>query len=74
MAGTVEKKLAELGISLPQPKAPVANYVPYGDFEAPLKPTDILFGGTHAWSSRITSSSFRSDERYTNWCRHSDWR
>jgi enamine deaminase RidA (YjgF/YER057c/UK114 family) len=29
MAGTVEKKLAELGISLPEPKAPVANYVPF---------------------------------------------
>ena len=29
MAGIVEKKLAELGISLPQPKAPVANYVPF---------------------------------------------
>ena len=29
MAGTVEKKLAELGIILPEPKAPVANYVPF---------------------------------------------
>jgi len=29
MAGTVEKKLAEMGISLPEPKAPVANYVPF---------------------------------------------
>src|SRR6187431_3816336 len=29
MAGTVEKKLAELGIVLPQPVAPVANYVPF---------------------------------------------
>jgi len=29
MAGTVEKKLAELGITLPEPKAPVANYVPF---------------------------------------------
>ena len=29
MAGTVEKKLAELGITLPQPKAPVATYVPF---------------------------------------------
>jgi enamine deaminase RidA (YjgF/YER057c/UK114 family) len=27
MAGTVEKKLAELGIVLPTPAAPVANYV-----------------------------------------------
>jgi enamine deaminase RidA (YjgF/YER057c/UK114 family) len=27
MAGTVEKKLAELGIALPTPAAPVANYV-----------------------------------------------
>jgi enamine deaminase RidA (YjgF/YER057c/UK114 family) len=29
MAGTVEKKLAELGITLPKPAAPVANYVPF---------------------------------------------
>jgi enamine deaminase RidA (YjgF/YER057c/UK114 family) len=29
MAGTIEKKLAELGIVLPEPAAPVANYVPF---------------------------------------------
>src|ERR1043166_54621 len=29
MAGTVEKRLAELGIELPKPAAPVANYVPF---------------------------------------------
>ena len=29
MAGTVEKKLAELGIALPTPAAPIANYVPF---------------------------------------------
>ena len=29
MPGTVEKKLAELGIELPEPAAPVANYVPF---------------------------------------------
>jgi enamine deaminase RidA (YjgF/YER057c/UK114 family) len=29
MAGMVEKKLADLGIVLPKPTAPVANYVPY---------------------------------------------
>ena len=29
MAGTVEKKLADLGIMLPTPAAPVANYVPF---------------------------------------------
>jgi enamine deaminase RidA (YjgF/YER057c/UK114 family) len=29
MPGTVEKKLADLGIVLPQPAAPVANYVPF---------------------------------------------
>jgi enamine deaminase RidA (YjgF/YER057c/UK114 family) len=29
MAGAVEKKLAELGIVLSQPAAPVANYVPF---------------------------------------------
>jgi len=27
MAGTVEKKLAELGIALPKPASPVANYI-----------------------------------------------
>ncbi len=29
MAGTIEAKLKELGIELPQPAVPVANYVPY---------------------------------------------
>jgi len=29
MTGTIEKKLAELGITLPQPALPVATYVPY---------------------------------------------
>src|ERR1700761_8499543 len=29
MAGRIETKLAELGITLPQPMAPLANYVPY---------------------------------------------
>ena len=29
MAGTVEKKLGELGIVLTEPAAPVANYVPF---------------------------------------------
>ena len=29
MAGTIEQKLASLGISLPNPAAPVANYVPF---------------------------------------------
>ncbi len=29
MSGTVEKKLAELGIALPTPAAPVANYIPF---------------------------------------------
>jgi enamine deaminase RidA (YjgF/YER057c/UK114 family) len=29
MAGTVEKKLAELGIVLPTPSSPVANYIPF---------------------------------------------
>jgi enamine deaminase RidA (YjgF/YER057c/UK114 family) len=29
MAGTVEKKLSELGVVLKQPAAPVANYLPF---------------------------------------------
>lgn len=29
MAGRIEGKLAELGIRLPQPMAPIANYVPW---------------------------------------------
>jgi enamine deaminase RidA (YjgF/YER057c/UK114 family) len=29
MAGTVEKKLAEIGLTLPTPATPVANYIPY---------------------------------------------
>jgi enamine deaminase RidA (YjgF/YER057c/UK114 family) len=29
MAGTVEKRLADMGITLPAPSTPVANYVPF---------------------------------------------
>jgi enamine deaminase RidA (YjgF/YER057c/UK114 family) len=29
MAGRIEAKLAEIGITLPRPMAPIANYVPY---------------------------------------------
>jgi len=29
MSGTIEKKLADLGINLPTPAAPIANYVPF---------------------------------------------
>ena len=29
MAGMVERRLTELGITLPKPAAPIANYVPY---------------------------------------------
>ncbi len=29
MAGTVEKKLSELGIVLPTPASPIANYIPF---------------------------------------------
>jgi enamine deaminase RidA (YjgF/YER057c/UK114 family) len=29
MAGTVEKKLSELGVALKEPAAPVANYIPF---------------------------------------------
>jgi len=29
MSGKIERRLKELGIELPQPAAPVANYVPY---------------------------------------------
>ena len=29
MAGTIEKKLHELGITLQEPRAPIANYVPF---------------------------------------------
>jgi len=29
MAGTIEKKLASLGITLPTPTSPIANYVPF---------------------------------------------
>jgi enamine deaminase RidA (YjgF/YER057c/UK114 family) len=29
MTGTVEKKLAEIGLVLPTPTAPVANYIPF---------------------------------------------
>jgi len=29
MAGTIEKKLASMGVTLPTPASPIANYVPF---------------------------------------------
>jgi enamine deaminase RidA (YjgF/YER057c/UK114 family) len=29
MAGTIEKRLADLGLTLPTPRSPIANYVPF---------------------------------------------
>ena len=29
MAGTIEKKLAGIGVTLPTPASPIANYVPF---------------------------------------------
>ena len=29
MAGTIENRLAELGLALPTPRSPIANYVPF---------------------------------------------
>ena len=47
MAGTVEKKLAELGIVLPTPATPVANYF-------------LSCGSAHCCSSRARSASMPS--------------
>ena len=41
MAGRIDAKLAELGITLPTPPAPIANYVPYvvtGNLVVRLRP------------------------------------
>jgi enamine deaminase RidA (YjgF/YER057c/UK114 family) len=57
MVGRVELKLAELGISLPRPAAPIANYVPYvitGDLvvvsgQIPLVDGKVVTTGKLTW-------------------------
>jgi hypothetical protein len=45
-------------LSIRDPANPnVANFVPYGDFEAPLTAAQVLFGGNHAWSGRTTAGA-----------------
>ena len=53
MAGRIEARLAELGITLPAPAAPVANYIPYNvagklvvvSGQIPLRDGKIAFTG-----------------------------
>ena len=53
MAGRIEARLAELGITLPAPAAPVANYIPYNvtgklvviSGQIPLREGKIAFTG-----------------------------
>jgi enamine deaminase RidA (YjgF/YER057c/UK114 family) len=54
MAGEIEAKLAELGVTLPQPVAPVANYVPavlsgnllHISGQLPIGPEGLSLNGT----------------------------
>ena len=61
MAGRVELKLAELGITLPEPMAPIANYVPYvvtGNLVAvsgqvPAKNGKVAITGKVSWGVSV---------------------
>jgi enamine deaminase RidA (YjgF/YER057c/UK114 family) len=71
MAGKIETKLAELGIVLPGPMQPIANYVPYvvtGDlvFVSGQLPT---IDGSVAWTGRVGAAV--SVEEAARACRQS---
>ena len=58
MPGRIDAKLAELGITLPSPMGPIANYVPYvvtGNLVAvsgqlPAQDGKVMFTGKVSWS------------------------
>lgn len=61
MAGRIETKLAELGITLPRPMLPIANYVPYtrvGDLvfvsgQVPAVDGKIAITGKLSWAVSV---------------------
>lgn len=57
MTGTVESRLAELGIDLPRPSTPAANYVPY------VVSGDLVFvaGQVNVWNGEITQTGRLGD-------------
>ena len=55
MAGRIDTRLAELGITLPEPMRPVANYVPYvitGDLVVISGQVPVIDGKV-AWSGKV---------------------
>ena len=66
MAGTVEKKLAELGITLPTPNAPVANYIPFVRVGAllfvPFKSNSIAGEAGTLWEKMFHYYNFRRED------------
>ena len=52
MPGRIDMKLAELGITLPRPMPPIANYVPY----AVTGSLVIVSGQVPAWCGLAASS------------------
>ncbi len=49
MTGTVESRLKDLGIELPNPSAPAANYIPY----TVVGPTVFVSGQVCVWNGDI---------------------
>ena len=77
MAGQIEAKLAELGITLPRPMPPIANYVPYvltGNLvivsgQVPAIDGKIAITGKVSWGVRSTRRRKpRACVSSTCWC------
>ena len=78
MAGQIEAKLAELGITLPRPMPPIANYVPYvvtGNLvvvsgQVPAIDGKIAITGKVSWgvSRRAGARRRRGFASSTCWC------
>ena len=49
MAGKIEAKLAALGITLPTPAAPIANYIPY-NISGKLVVISGMAGSKQGWA------------------------
>ena len=60
MPGTIEKKLTDLGIVLPKPVAPVANYVPFvrtGNFMVVSGQLCAMPSPHHTWPASDPASA-----------------
>ena len=64
MSGSIDKKLAELGITLPTPAAPIANYVGFVRTGQLLVVSgQLCLGRTASWSPRASSAAASPSSR-----------